>query len=430
MAGLSLTLNTAEQTLLNTQLELQTSSHNIANANNTWYSKQTAVQQDNPAIPYVYNWIGTGASVTQITQARNQFLEGQLMNSMSGNSQYSSLATELQTIQSAAADSGDSGISQALGNFFTSWDTLSQNPSGTTQQSSVYQAAQSLASSIQSTYARLNDIATNDIPAQIQDTVSQSNTLIDQIAQLNTEIAQGEAAGGQENDLRDSRYKAMDDLSKLIPVSFTTNSAGMVTVTTQDTSGPLTIVSGATGTHITNASTITGGQFGGLLQAQSDLNVYMGRLDTFASSLISQVNTLHGANGGPAVFTGTNASTIASSNTFLNGQTPSNESSRALSLAGLQGTQSIFADGKTATLGGYLSDFQQQIGTDVQQANTNQSFNQALQTQLQTQQQSYSGVSMDEEMVNVIQLQQIYQAAAKVVETTSNLMNTAISMVH
>ena len=52
MGGLTLTLNTAEQTLLNTQVEIQTSSSNISNANNTSYSRQIAVQQDNPAYPF------------------------------------------------------------------------------------------------------------------------------------------------------------------------------------------------------------------------------------------------------------------------------------------------------------------------------------------------------------------------------------------
>jgi flagellar hook-associated protein 1 FlgK len=206
----------------------------------------------------------------------------------------------------------------------------------------------------------------------------------------------------------------------------------MVTVTTNETingtSSQVTIVSGETGTHITTSSAVTGGQLGGLLQAQTDLNGYIGRLNTFASTLISQVNTLHQANKGTAVFSGSDASSITASSTFLN-NVDSNESSRALNIANLQGTSLNFPDGTTGTLQQYLSDFQQQIGSDTQQANTNASFNQSLQTELQQQQQSVSGVSIDEELVNVIQYQQIYEAAAKVVETTASMMDTVISMV-
>jgi len=433
MAGLSLTLDTAEQTLLNTQLELQTSSQNISNAGNTWYSREVASQQDTPSVQTMGVWVGTGATVSQITQMRNQYLDNQVLNATSENSQDSRLASALQSIQSYAADSGSSGISQALGNFFNAWDTLSQNPTGLSEQSGVYQAAQNLATTIQSTYSNLNQIATSTLPGQIQDTVTQANSLIDQIAQLNTSISEsGTVASGQPDDLIDQRYEAMDQLSQLIPVSFSAGANGMVNVTTNETGGPVTIVSGGTGTNITTSSAITGGQLGGLLQAQTDLTGYMAQFNTFTASLVSQVNTLQQANGGSAVFTvttGQEASTITASNTFLNGQTAANEGPIATNIANLQGTQVNFSDGTTATLQGYLSNIQQQIGSDVQQANTNSSFDQSLLTQLRNQQQSYSGVSLDEEMVNIIQYQQIYQAAAKVVETASTLMSTAISMV-
>jgi len=221
----------------------------------------------------------------------------------------------------------------------------------------------------------------------------------------------------------------MDNLSQLIPVSFSTGSSGMVTVTTNEASGPVTIVSGGTATDISTSSTVTGGQLGGLLQAQTDLNGYMTDLNTFASSLISQVNHLHNANGGPDVFTGTDASSITASTTFLSGQSSADEGSRALAIANLQDSQITFSDGSTGTLQNYLSNIQEQIGNDTQQATDNSNFYQALQTELQNQQQSYSGVSLDEEMVNVIQDQQVYQAAAKVVETVSSLMSTVISMV-
>ncbi len=431
--GLTLTLDTAGQTLLNTQTELQVSSSNISNAGNTWYAREVAHQTDNPDINTLSGWIGTGASVSQITQIRDQFLEGQLMGANSDYSQYSTLNSQLQTIQSADSDSGSTGITQALGSFFDSWDTLSQDPSDSSAQSTLTRAAQNLASTIQSTYGSLNQIATNGIPDQINDTVSQANSLIDQIASLNMSIVQAQAdtSGAQANGLIDQRYQALDSLSQLIPVSFTTGANGMINVTTNDSGGPVPIVTGGTGTHLATPSTITGGQLGGLLQAQTDLTGYMNQLNTFTSSLVSQVNALYTANGAPDFFTdtaGQEASTITASSTFPDGQSTGDLNSIATNIANLQGTQLTFSDNTTGTLQDYLSNMQQGIGNDVAQSNTNATYSQALQTQLQTQQQSVSGVSVDEEMVNIIQYQQIYEAAAKVVSTVASLMNTAISM--
>lgn len=428
MAGLNATLDIAAQTLFNTQVEIQTSSNNISNANSTGYAREIAVQTDNPAIQTTYGWLGTGASISQITQVRDQFLEQQLMNAMSNDSQYTSLSSQLTSIQAACSDSGTNGISQALGNFFDSWSTLAQNPAGLTEQTGVYSAAQNLANAVQSTYNQLNQIAAQ-MPGQIQNTVDQANALIDQIAQLNTAIAQSQTPANQPNQLIDQRYQAMDSLAQLIPVSFSQDPAtGMVTVNTTDASGSLTVVSGGTGTHITTSSTITGGQLGGLLTAQTDLNGYIGQLNTFASSLMSQVNSISTPNGGSAVFSGTDASSITASTSFMNGQTSDGLSAAAQAMANLQDSQVSFSDGTNATLEQYLSNIQQTVGNDVQQAGNNQSFYDSLQTQVQNQQQSVSGVSIDEELVNVIQFQQIYQAAAKVVETVSSLMSTITSM--
>jgi flagellar hook-associated protein 1 len=430
MAGLTVSLYTAGQTLQNTQLEIQTASNNISNASTTGYATETAVQVDNPTIHTMSGWLGMGASISQITQARNQFLEQQLMNANSGDSQYTSLSTQLTAIQSACSDSGNDGISQALGSFFTSWNTLAQDPTGLSQQSVVYSSAKNLADAIQSTYNQLNQIS-NQMPGQIQDTVNQANSLINQIAQLNVAIAQNQTPTSQPNDLIDSRYEAMDSLSKLIPVSFSQDPAtGMVTVTTTNASGPLTVVAGATGTPLTTPSTITGGQLGGLLTAQTDLTGYIGQLNTFASTLINQVNTISTDNGGTAVFNGADASSIAASNTFMSAQTSAQLSSTAQAMAALQNTQVTFTDGTVATPEEYLSNIQQTVGNDVQQAGNNQSFYTTLQSQLQTQQQSFSGVSVDQEMINVIQDQQVYEAAAKVVSTVDTLMGTAINMVN
>lgn len=430
MAGLRATLEIAKGTLLNTQLQIQTASNNIANAENKTYARQKAVVKANPAINIYPNWLGTGADVTMVTQIRDQFIEQRLLNAVSDESKYSELSSQLQTIQAVFSDSGDTGISKSLNAFWASWDGLAQNPTGAAQQTEVYQAAQNLAETIQSAYTQLDASATTDIPGKITDTVDQANSLIDQIAQLNAAILKNETASHPANDLRDLRYQALKDLSAIIPVSTSEDANGVVTVSTTDASGSLTLVTGGTvNNYISSTSTITGGSFGGLQTALEDVNGYLDRLNDFAAQLIDQVNTIHGTNSGPAVFTGSDAATITASTTFLSGQTAADEAPRALALAELQGSTITFTDAKTATFNQYLGDIQKEIGLDAQQAETNLTFNEALRTQLDSQQQSISGVSIDEEMVDLIQFQHIYEAAAKVIQKTAEMLKTVIDMV-
>ncbi len=425
MASLALTLNTAEQTLINTQTELATSSNNISNANTPGYARQTAVQVENPEIPTTYGWAGAGASIQTISQTRDDFLEQQLMSATTSDSQYASLSTQQTTIQAAASDSGSNGISQALGNFFDSWSTLAQNPTGTSQQTTVYESAQNLANAVQSTYSQLNQISTQ-LPGQITDTVNQANTLINQISQLNTDILTSSSLG-KPNNLIDQRYQDMDNLSKLIPVSFSTNADGSVNVSTTESGSTVSLVSGtATPVNIASSSGITGGQLGGLLQAQTNLNGYMTKFDNFAQTLATQVNSAFGS----TIFSGSTASSITAGSGYLSGLSADALGVISQNMADLQDSASItFPDGSTSSLQGYLGNIQQAIGSDTQSAANNQSYYDALKSNLSSQQQSVSGISIDEEMVNVINFQQIYQAAAKVVQTTDTLMNTTINMV-
>ncbi len=77
-----------------------------------------------------------------------------------------------------------------------------------------------------------------------------------------------------------------------------------------------------------------------------------------------------------------------------------------------------------STFSGYLSSIQQQLGLDEQNAAAQGSFYESLRLQLENQQQSVSGVSLDEELVDLLRLQQVYQAAAKIVQYTSAMMET------
>ncbi len=423
MAGITMMLNIAEQTLQNTQTELATSSNNISNANTTGYATETAVQTESPQIDTTGGWIGTGASVTNITQARDNYLEQELMNATSGGSQYTSLSTQMSTIESAASDSGDTGISQALGNFFDSWSTLAQDPTSSSVQTNVYSTAQSLANSIQNTYSQLSSI-NDQLSTQVTDTIGQANTLISQIAGLNQQI---EASGSstQPNSLIDEQYSALDSLSQLIPVTYTTNADGTVDVSTTEDDSAVSLVSDQTVVNsISDPSGISTGQLGGLLQAQTNLSGYMSQFDDLAGTLANEANSTSGL----AIFSGSTASTITAGSDFLSGETSSQLSSISSDMANLQDSSVSFTDGTSSTLQGYLDNTQETIGNDAESANTNQAYNSALQSELQTQQQSVSGVSVDQELVNVMQYQQIYQAAAKVVETASTLMTTAINM--
>ncbi|MEM5788740.1 MAG: hypothetical protein AAGU11_15630, partial [Syntrophobacteraceae bacterium] len=148
MPGLTLSLETAKNTLLNMQVQLQTASHNISNAESKGYARQKVILAANPANWSSGGWLGTGAGVVTVMQMRDQYIEQQLMRSISDESQYGGLASQLDTIQAVFSDDGSTGISEALGDFWDTWDRLAQSPDGVSEQSALYESAKNLAQNI------------------------------------------------------------------------------------------------------------------------------------------------------------------------------------------------------------------------------------------------------------------------------------------
>ncbi|MFP5211825.1 MAG: flagellar hook-associated protein FlgK [Acidobacteriota bacterium] len=454
--GLTISMEIAKGTLLNTQTSIHTTTHNVANADNKAYARQRTVQQTNPAYFTHAGWLGMGARITNVVQDRDVYVEERLMQSISGDKGYKSLASHLALAEAAFPDSGSENISGDLGKFWSSWDTLIQDTQSLSGQTGVYQATQNLADSIRTTYNNLNTLVStsstvsNNIPTEISDKVGHANELLTQIAKINHDIIASESPRMTANDLRDTRFQLMNELSELLPVQFTENPSGGNDITITSGGSTTTLIHDATAgslsydsaTETLSYSDYTGatgtmspatGEIGGLLTAQDDIENYLSRLNTFASSLISQVNTLHNQSGGTPpttdVFTGSNASDIGANTGFLTGQDPTIESDRALDISNLQSSTVTFGDGKTGRLSEYLSDIRKQMGIDADTATDNADFNETLRGQLEAQQQSVSGVSIDEEMVDLLQLQQIYQAAAKILQQTSSLLDTVIKMV-
>ena len=68
------------------------------------------------------------------------------------------------------------------------------------------------------------------------------------------------------------------------------------------------------------------------------------------------------------------------------------------------------------------------VGTDVVNAQASLNEHSALEAQLQNRRQSISGVSIDEESVQVLQFQRAYQASARLIQTVDQLLQTALGM--
>jgi flagellar hook-associated protein 1 FlgK len=301
----------------------------------------------------------------------------------------------------------------------------------------------------------------------IEGSVDEINLLAEKIARLNQKIIQMEAGDHTANDFRDQRDLLLNELSDWIDIGSFENSVGGVTVSV-GTGQPLvegtdayrlaTQVNASGNQNITwidadnNTVDITGNISGGKVKGwldvrDLDIRNYLNRLDTLSQNLMAEVNTLHaggyGLDGstGNDYFTGASALNmqvnsaivlderlIAAAESFdtVPGDKPG-DNGNSIAIANLRSARIL--NSNTATFDAYYESLIGDVGYEVQQAGTYYEHQSEMVHQLENYRESVSGVSIDEEMVNLVRYQNAYQAAAKLITTADEMMQTILNMI-
>jgi flagellar hook-associated protein 1 FlgK len=414
-------LDIGTSALLATQVAQDVTGNNIANASTAGYTVETATfnatdpwAQPDAADQVTTGQLGSGV-VVNISRSRDQFLDAQVRNSYTEQGTQNSLSNWLDQVQSSFNEPSTSGINASLSTFFNSFQTLENNPEDEGVRTTVIGNAQALTNQFNTVQSSL-DITGKSLATSINSDVSTINSDATQIAQLNGQIRAASTQGVQPNALLDQRDLLLDNLSKTVNISTHTNSDGTINVSI----GSANLVQGTTSSSVTVAALqsgggVTGGDLAGSFQAQTSLAGYQTQLDTLASTLASSVNAVQengsGLDGstGVAFFTGTDARTLSVNQTLVNNPDeiaaaakvvppattpPPGDASNAVLLAGVANTSA--------------------------NATTQQFVNQR---------DSVSGVSTDQELTQMIQYQNAYQAAAKFITAQSTMLSTLIQMV-
>src|SRR3954468_6537763 len=423
-------LNTALRGLLAQQQALDVTAHNIANGATEGYSRQSAVLSASQAMRVISTgpntsagYIGSGVEGQQFPLIRDQFADLQYRAQNQSLGQYETNSTLVGEAELNLSEPSDTGLNQLLGKFWSSWDDLSNNPEQPATRQALVNQATLLTDRINNLSTQLAGVRTEAQSQYSQITGANGDvaSLANEIAQLNTAIKAAVSSGGQPNDMLDRRDSAVDKLSKLAQVRVTDLGQGSIQIDFGDAATPL--VSGATVTW-PQALTAPGGQLGALLKAgdvtaAGTLTGYINDLDAFAAQLSSSVNTLH-----PGFFSGATAATITVSVTAatvkasaLGPPPPPGANDIALAVSKLR---SGAADNLYANLVA-------RIGGDARTANQQQATAQALVDQASDRRQSVAGVSMDEEMSNMLKFQRGYQASARTMSTMDEMLDTLIN---
>lgn len=461
MSSISNLYNIGSLGLFAYQEALNVTAQNMANVGTEGYSRQEAVLGETLPLNGRAGQIGTGVEVTEIKRHVDEFINAQLLSSHQRVGEFEASNSALSDIERLFNDSQNQSLGSALNDFFNALQDVATNPADLTARSVALAKAQSLTDRFHQADTALTE-QRQSIDRDVGQTITKINGLASQIADLNDKISQAELSGQHANDLRDQRQRLLNGLGDLIDVSSLEDTTGQLTIfvgrgqilvdkTTAHTlsgaanaanSGLLDVQYDQVGGPVTISSIIGGGRLKGLLDVRDQtIPAVTGKLDTLASNLVSEANQQHrlgyGLDGSTGLdfFSsgGTTARTIAVNLTDGRqiaaadnaGGVPGNNVN-ALALVALQ-NKSISALG-SATMGQYYAVTASGIGASAQQAANNLDAQQLIQQQLQAHWAETSGVSLDEELVNMMKYQRAFQATSKIITMTDELMQTILTL--
>lgn len=463
MPGLYGVLNTGKGALLTQQKAVDVTGHNIANANTLGFSRQRVNLETNEPISIKPGQMGTGVRAREIRRIYDKFLGVQINNENKSLGRWESQKDTLERVEMIFDESTGFGLNQAMSEFWNAWQDLVNNPAGLGERSALLAKTEQMTQNFQKVHTDLRQIQ-DDIDDSIMGTVEEINLITQQIADLNRKISQVEIGGQNANDYRDKRDLLLQELSLKIDINSFENDEGKVTVmvcggrplventsawdlSTETVSGHENVVwIDGDGNSVDITSGISGGKLKGWIETRDvDIPDYSSRLDTLAQEIITQVSGLHasgfGLDGstGNDFFNGTSASDIevnpaiiadknliaAAGGAAWTGQVGDN--SNAIAIVNLQNTLTMNVG--TATFDDYFNSLVSDVGSAVQAATTNFDHETVMVTHLNNQKESISGVSLDEEMINLVKFQHAYDSAAKLISTVDELLATVINMV-
>jgi len=289
---------------------LQTTSHNIANANTEGYSRQTITQAAILPQQTGNGYVGSGVQVTAINRIYDDFQTRQVQTATAQDGYLTSLNDHLTDIDNLLADPS-AGFSPSLQDFFTGVQTVANDPSSGPARQSLLGLSESMVTKLQTINGRLTTLR-SDLNGELQATVGKINSITGQIANLNDQIALTRGSSGAPNDLLDKRDELVKQLNQEVKATVVTQVDGSFNIFIGNgqnlVAGNQAFTLGAVpatddprrldvayqqygSTAPIPQSLITGGSLGGLLQFRTDvLDAAQNSLGRVAMTLAQTMN--------------------------------------------------------------------------------------------------------------------------------------------
>ncbi len=472
MGRVSSLMTVGRRSMMNSQTGLHTVGHNIANKETEGYSRQRTETYANGAQGSGRRRIGMGATAAVVRRVNNPYLEKQIGNESSELATAQGRQQGLSRLEQIYNEQTVEGFNSSLTSFFNSFRELSTNPESMPRRTAVRAAAETLVNDFHNINSQLSEVS-GDINSQLQISVHDLNSMTEEIAKLNNQIQEIELTGGWANDERDRREHLLKKVGEIVDIKWAEGEDSSVTVSTAKDA---LLVVGGVANHVDAVPTparegknegdydivyyhhdyaeplvltdrIEGGKLGGLLSVRrNELSGMKHDMDNLAFTIAKEVNGMHakGFNAynqtgvsffdpmasanGAAEYLSLNSDIKVDSARIAVGRDPNRPGDNrvAIEIAELQYGKPVF--GGTLTLDEFYNGMVGALGIKTQAANRQAEVQSNIVNQLNNVRESISGVSLDEEAAKMIEMQKHFDAAARLIRTADEVLETVINI--
>lgn len=474
-------LEIGKRSLLAHRFGMDVTSNNIANVNTPGYSRRTAVlKETNPRLTDI-GLMGTGVYVDRVERMHEAFFDREIRNNISRQAGYNADTQTIDRIEASFNESSDFGLDQSIRSFFQAFEDLALRPESVDKRSIVLNTAETMIEQFRSVGQSLAT-QRDDTKGRVLSAVDTMNSLLSSVADINKNIVLGKAVSADDiATFLDERDLALEKLSQFANVQVTIDTEGLAnvaiggnTIVTGTIAGKLEAqesINSISGERTLNlvqvndkgANVVTlnpsSGEVASLLKHYNvtlDGNDSSGgfsvvsELNALADAIVDQVNTISttgfGLNDAGPAAPGRNFFTPATPAVPVTAMNMSLDAAIAGQPANIPTADTAGAPGNNvvarniaallndntflgnATPTEFYSSILTRVGSMGSEATNGATTTELIGTQLNAQRESINGVSLDEEAINLIKYQKGFEAAARIINTTNDMLGLIINM--
>jgi flagellar hook-associated protein 1 FlgK len=450
-----------KRALRTSQFGVTVAGQNIANVNTPGYTRQSVQLSPTPPFGTGSRVIGSGVTIDGVRSFRDRFVDSRLQNETSISGRLTGRRDAIAPVDDILNEANGGGIGGAINSFFNSFRDLEAHPTSEPLRAAAVRSGEALAAAFHSTRSRLESVQ-READGSVRAAVDDINALAQRVAELNASIRVAVNTGGGELELLDQRGEAIRQLSELAGVRTVENQDGTVTLTLPD-GRPLVFEESASQLQVVSTppngfasltldgepAVIAEGRARGLLDAVGEVGGYVQALDDLAASIATRVNALHAsgsdlddlpgtpfftvpAGGAPITAANLAVSPILQADparvvTAATGA-GSGDASVARSISSLLTDPTSTAGARSGSFSAIHASIVADAGASLRSVDDALTTQQAIVAQTAAQRDAISGVSLDEEAINLLQYQRAYEAATRFLQIADEMTQTILSL--